>query len=438
MAIDTSTPAVVLFSARHGGLGITRTLGRMGVPVYNVDGLRLVPAFKSRYSKGHFRWDVEDGPGKESIAQLAAVAAKIGRRAVLIPTTDATAMLVANYERELSEWFDFPIPGAGLVRKLTSKREMYFLARKLGIPTAETSFPHDRAEVLAYLETARFPVMLKGLFGKRLEKIAGRRMFIVRDRDELLRMYDAYEDRTDPNLILQEYIPGGDGTEWMFNGYFNRNSDCLVGYTGRKIRQHPAYTGATSLGICLRCDEVDQTTLRLMKDVGYRGIVDVDYRFDARDRRYKVLDINPRVGATFRLFVDENGMDVVRAMYLDLTGQKVEASPLREGRRWIVEDCDLIASFRYMRDGNLRIKEWLKSLRGIQESAIFALDDPMPAAWMALRNLQICLDLATSRGSRRRNRNMGAVQNTSLQWPRSGPGRPLQETANEQATHTAN
>jgi D-aspartate ligase len=402
LEIDASTPAVVLFSARHGGLGITRTLGRLGVPVYNVDVGSLVPAFKSRYSKGKFLWDVEDRTPQESLEFLAGLARKIGRRAVLIPSSDATAMFVADHEKELSEWYAFPKLDAKLARGLASKKEMYFLAKKLGIATAETAFPQSREEVLSYLETAKFPIMLKGIFGTRLGASAGKRMFIVRDRAELLRLYDAYEDQAEPNFMLQEYIPGGDDTVWMFNGYFNKDSDCLVGFTGKKIRQYPVYTGFTSLGICLPCEVVDQTTRRFMKAVGYRGILDIGYRFDARDGQYKVLDINPRVGATFRLFVGKNGIDVVRAMYLDITGQKVEAAPAPEGRRWIVEDCDLISSFRYMRDGKMGLLEWLKSHKGIEETAIFALDDPLPALWMGFRNLQIGVR-STMRGKNGQN-----------------------------------
>ncbi len=124
-----------------------------------------------------------------------------------------------------------------------------------------------------------------------------------------------------------------------------------------------------------------------MKAVGYRGILDIGYRYDARDGQYKVLDINPRVGATFRLFVGENGIDVVRAMYLHLTGQTVNPTAAREGRKWIVEDCDLISSLRYFRDGKLRLRDWIKSYSGIQEAGIFAMDDPVPVLWMGLRNV---------------------------------------------------
>ena len=88
-------------------------------------------------------------------------------------------------------------------------------------------------------------------------------------------------------------------------------------------------------------DEVAALTCRFMRALGYRGILDIGYRYDARDGRYKVLDVNPRLGATFRLFVGDDGMDVVRALYRDLTGQPIPASRACVGRKWLVEDLDL-------------------------------------------------------------------------------------------------
>ena len=182
--------------------------------------------------------------------------------------------------------------------------------------------------------------------------------------------------------MLQEYIPGGDDTVWMFNGYFDTHSDCLVGFTGKKIRQCPIHTGSTSLGICLRNTAVEETTRCFMKAIGYRGVLDIGYRYDARDGRYKVLDANPRIGATFRLFVGENGMDVARALYLDLTNQEVIPSPAKEGRKWIVEDLDLVSSYRYFREGKLSVSEWIRSFRGIEEAAFISTDDPFPVSAM--------------------------------------------------------
>jgi D-aspartate ligase len=392
--VDRSTPVVVIRCSRHGGLGITRTLGRMGVPIYHVDKSSLAPAFHSRYSRGQFIWDADKSPPPETIAFLGKVAARIGRRAILIPTSDSTAMLVADHADALSKWFDFPRMESSLVRALCSKREMYLLARMHGVPTPETAFPRSRDDLAEHLKAMKFPVMVKGIFGVELQRKAGKRMFLVHNRQQLLDLYDAHEDWFQPNFILQEFIPGPAEACWIFNGHFDRNSKATVEFTGRKIRQYPEFGGLTSLGECARNETIAKISRNFVKACGYRGIIDIDYRYDERDGRYKVLDINPRVGATFRLFVGANGLDVVRAMYFDMTGQPVESAPLVEGRRWVVEDCDLLAGLRSFRHGNLTLRDWAKSYRRVAEAGVFAMDDPLPVFWMGVRHARKLWDRA--------------------------------------------
>jgi predicted ATP-grasp superfamily ATP-dependent carboligase len=202
---------------------------------------------------------------------------------------------------------------------------------------------------------------------------------IVRDKTELLEHYERMEDPECPNLMLQEYIPGGEDTSWMFNGYFDENSRSLFGLTGRKLRQHRPYAGITSLGVCEHNATVAETTKCFMAAIGYQGALDIGYRFDARDGLYKVFDVNPRLGCTFRLFVSEGGMDVARAMYLHLTGQPVAAGEPPEGRKWMVEDLDFASSLYYWQEGKLSLVDWLASFKGLQESAFFANDDLRPA-----------------------------------------------------------
>jgi predicted ATP-grasp superfamily ATP-dependent carboligase len=237
-----------------------------------------------------------------------------------------------------------------------------------------------------------FPVLLKGIDGLRLARNTGKKMVICHDLNELLANYELLEDPEKPNLMIQEYIPGGADSVWMFNGYFNSHSECLVSYTGKKLRQSPIHTGATSLGICLKNPSVEESVKAFMKAVGYRGMLDVGMRYDVRDGKYKVLDVNPRIGATFRLFVDTDGMDVARAYYLDMTGQPVKTSAVHEGRRWIVEDMDASASFHYWLERSLTARAWIQSLHGIQEAGYLCGDDPAPAA---LRMMSVARRLAS-------------------------------------------
>jgi predicted ATP-grasp superfamily ATP-dependent carboligase len=264
---------------------------------------------------------------------------------------------------------------------------MQELASRSGVPTARGVVPRSKEDVEKFLETAVFPVMVKATDTKRFRQYTGRTKVTVQTADELLSLYAKFGDTEDPSFLIQEFIPGED---WMFDGYFDGNSECLFGLAGKKVRRFPARTGVTSLGICLRNENVEKTTTRFMKAIGYRGILDIGYRYDRRDGQYKVLDVNPRIGCTFRLFTGADGMDVVRALYLDITGQPVPPPAPAEGRKWIVEDFDLFSALHSWRTGGLKLKDWIDSLRGVQEAACFALDDPLPFLMMGMAD---CFEL---------------------------------------------
>jgi predicted ATP-grasp superfamily ATP-dependent carboligase len=321
----------------------------------------------------------------DSVQFLLNIRRRIEGRPILIATNDETALFLSSHTAALKDHFLFPENNPELVRSLYDKREMYHVAKKLRIPTAETVFPKTREDVVAFARTAQFPVMLKAGDNIAVSRRTGKKMVITRSTEELIRNYDAMEDSRNPGLMLQEYIPGKDDSVWMFNGYFDDKSNCLFGITGQKIHQTPVYTGMTALGVCLPNSVVYEQTCKLVKETGYKGILDIGFRYDGRDRTYKLLDVNPRLGATFRLFVGEDGMDVVRAQYLHLTGQRVPASNMQVGRKWIVEDADVVSSLYYFRDRVLGFSEWISGYRGIQEGAWFSNDDWRPFVAVAAR-----------------------------------------------------
>jgi predicted ATP-grasp superfamily ATP-dependent carboligase len=271
--------------------------------------------------------------------------------------------------------------------------------------------------VRRYGDVLTYPVVLKGIHGTRLEARTGKRMVIVNNPGELLAAYAIMEDPTSPNLMIQEYIQGSDDSAWLFNGYFGGEAECHVAYTGRKIRQNPTYTGMTSYGTCEWNQEIAETTVCFLRAIGYHGIVDIDYRFDARDGQYKLLDVNPRIGASFRLFVTESGMDVARALYLDMTSQPVSLERPKDGRTWMVEDKDLLSSYRYIRDGRLSFRQWITSLRRVDEAGYFSFDDPIPSTYMwgnhvkrklrLLRKYSDTIRPLSTRGSQRPGKSHG-------------------------------
>jgi D-aspartate ligase len=378
----TDTPVLVLRLDHYGALGVIRSLGRLGVPVYGLHRDTQPLALASRYLRGHVVWDLDAEPPARSVERLLRIAEALGGSPILVPTNDETARFVAANAEALRPAFRFQENPSELVERLYNKASMSRLADGLGIPTAKIWLPRSLDELRTLAGSVRFPVMLKGADGIRLSQRTGEKMWIVRDAEELVERWQRAEDAARPDLMVQEYIPGGEDAQWMFNGYFDAHSQCLFGVTARKLRLTPPYTGMTSLGVCAPRPEVESLVARLVEGTGYRGILDIGFRFDARDGRFKVLDVNPRLGATFRLFVGDDGLDVVRALYLDLTGQPVPWSRAWPGRRWLVEDLDLVSSARYFADRVLGPWEWARSFAGVEECAWFASDDLRPFARM--------------------------------------------------------
>jgi D-aspartate ligase len=385
---STLTPILIFGLSRgtfhHGALGIARSAGRLGIPVYRITRERWPPLAFSRYSRGGGA--IPPGAGDDQIIDaLRKCAAKIGR-AILVPIDDVSSVFVDEHQDELSTDFQFPRQTAGLAQALSSKRQMYEMCIAHGVPTPWSAFPQSEAELLELSQHCGFPAVLKCINVGDAPPRAPR-VCIAGDREEMIAAYRTMQGASSSNVMLQEYVPGKPESVWMFNGYFDSGSDCKLGLTGKKIRQSPPYTGVTTLGVCEPNRFVLETTVRLMKAISYRGILDLGFRFDARDGQYKLLDVNPRIGGTFRLFVGANEMDVLRALYLDMTGAEIPPTTLQDGRRWVVDPLDLGSSLVYLRRGDVTPRSWLRSFRGVREAAWFAVDDPLPFLMLWLRLL---------------------------------------------------
>jgi len=394
-----TTPIVILglagLAMHHGALGAMRSAGRLGVPVYLAHDGRRSPLERSRYACGTV--EVSPGDPERSFGVLLRFAAA-HPGAVLLAVDDASALFVEDHGEELARAFLLPPQPRGLARALANKREMHRLCLEHDVATPAATFPCSEAQALEHAARTGFPVVVKRIDAALPAASVpapnvvpasnvvpapvvapAPNVVVAHDRTELLAAYRAMQASGLPNAMLQEHVPGGPAADWMFNGYIDRAGRCPVAFTGVKLRQAPPGAGAATLGVCRDNRELVETAERLLRAVGYRGIVDVDYRRDPRDGRYKLLDVNPRIGASFRLFLAGDGTDVLRAMYLDLTGRPVPSGvPQREGRRWIVEPQDLRYTLANLRRPDLTVREWAGSFRHVEEAAWWAREDPGP------------------------------------------------------------
>ena len=371
---EDGLPVTVLCSAstpfpQHGILGIVRSLGRAGVSVVlaSPEPSRGVPG-ASRYVRAHEPWDLDEG-----VERLESIARRRGR-SILLATDDLTSVMVQDHADRLRQEFVFPVAPHGLAARLLDKAVLAGLALDAGVATPMTAMVSTAAAADAFTLESGFPVVAKGLPGHR----AGRRsVTVVHGREGLVRLL---EEAAPAGLVLQEHVPGSPReVNWIFDGYFDTSGRCRFWATGRKLAQYPVYAGTATHAVTERNEVIGSLVIGFLEGLGYVGPVDVDLRFDARDDRYLLLDVNPRVGGTFRTFVSAGGLDVVRAAYLDLSGFDVPMDPVPDGRAWVWETHVAACVVPYRRDGWLSVRSWLRSLRGVDEGAFVGLDDFRPA-----------------------------------------------------------
>jgi len=370
----SSYAPVVVLAAATTGHGVARSLGRLGVQAYGVYPSRAEVA-RSRFWKGVKVLDVTRPPERTKIANLTRYGTSLPGRPHLIATTDDQARFIARHAALLQDTFLFPDVHHRLVDQLADKRRLYALCRSLDVPTPISYFPENAADLRATAGSLTFPLIAKGT---ETRGSSWHMKEIVHSFDDLARLLALMPPKAYEGFMLQEYLPARPESRWLFNGYFDGSGRCLFGSTAVKHRENPISGGIASLAECRNNSRLMSEASGFLSRIGYSGPVDIDYCYDGVADKYLVLDVNPRVGASFRALVDDRGWDVARAMFADLEGIAVNPGRSLDRRRWLAEHADLVSSLRYARAGQLNFRTWISSIVDVEELAWFARDDPRP------------------------------------------------------------
>lgn len=426
VAFDRSTPLLIVkighYPLHHGGVGAIRTLGRVGVPIYAVTEDRFTPAAVSRHLRDRF---IAPTTGLEDEARLleifTGVGKQLGHPTIVLPTDDEAAVFVAEHADQLSPWFITPNVPPALARRLASKRGLHEACVELGVPVPRAEFPSSLDEVAAFAARASFPVVAKNVdpFGRLSHPVVDFST-VMRTPEHLMELAASWPDA--PSVMLQEYIPREVAEDWIFHAYCDASSECPVAFTGVKYRSWPPRAGVTSYARVVTNHALAEQSADLCRRLGFRGIVDLDWRFDRRDQQYKLLDFNPRVGAQFRLFETTAGIDVVRAMHLDLTGRPIPYGTPIVGRGFSVEILDAPARIAYRLLGSGAAP--VPHSRGHVEPAWFARDDPLP---FFVASARASVPLAAR--VRQLGRQAARKAQTAMLRRRSGTAAPMRAAA---------
>jgi predicted ATP-grasp superfamily ATP-dependent carboligase len=254
------------------------------------------------------------------------------------------------------------------------------------VPAPASARPASRAELLERAAAIGFPVVLKNDAAfERLERPAVHGTTVVADAAALERLADGWTQM--PSVVVQELLPYDRAEDWIVHVHFGGDDGSPLAFTGVKLRSLPPYAGVTAVSLAVENEPLRELAVGFCRAIGFRGIADMDWRLDLRDGLYKLLDFNPRVGAQFRMFDTVDGVDVVRALHLDLTGRPLPIGRQINERRFVVGNLALPAWFGYRR-AHTTVERYEHRRAGGRERAWIAADDPLPGLVCAVRSLR--------------------------------------------------
>jgi predicted ATP-grasp superfamily ATP-dependent carboligase len=382
---ETERPALILGGEWLWGLSMVRSLGRRGVPVY-ATGTK--GSFVS-YSRWHRAVPVEWGEPPYP-ATLADYLPRVSCESmVLVPTSDNWALAVARLPAPLAARFPASLSSRETLEVLVDKGRFAATLERLGVPHPRTvclGLEPDRARLPADAFTDAF---LKPRDSQAFRSRFGVKAVRFRTADEAMaRAREAAAAGLE--VMLQEYLPGPPSHHYMVEGFVDRTGRVCARFVRQRLRMHPPDFGDSTYMVSVPVDRVRPAVDaldRLLAHLSYRGVFEAEFKYDARDGQFKLLEVNARPWY-FIGFAANCGVDFCAMAYRDALGLAVEPVPTYEPGRHCVVGSDRFACWALFREGRLSAWAWLRSWLGAGQM-LFAWDDPIPGFVRILKSLWI-------------------------------------------------
>lgn len=365
----------VVIGGDYQGLGIVRSLGRRGVPVCVLDDERSI----ARYSR--YTATAQLVPSLLAAKDTVKALLDLGRARrlrgwVLYPTRDEQVAALSQNREELSEIFRVPTPGWETVKWLWDKRNTYQLADKLDIPTPRTWYPRS-VEDLSQID-GHFPVALKPAIKEHFIYATKDKAWRADNSAQLRELFArALRHLPADEIMIQDLIPGDGACQYAYCSFF-KQGESVASLTACRQRQHPLEFGRSSTYVeTVESPLLEEYSKRFLSAINYYGLVEVEYKRDPRDGKYRLLDVNGRTWG-YHTIGRRAGIDFPYLLFADQMNRTIEACKGKIGVRWVRLLTDVPTGLVGILSGQIEGRSYLRSLRSCDEEAVFSLEDPLP------------------------------------------------------------
>lgn len=366
---------VVILSCHTTGLGVIRALGSMGVPVivvqYNKGDMGQVSKFVKEIV-------IAPHPDKspDQFIDILVICGKKYPGSILIPADDETLQIVSRNKVDLSRYFTVACTDRTISELFLDKKKTYALAEKSGVPVGRTYVPASVDDLINHSRGMEFPCLVKPCFSHRYFEIFRKKMVIVNDMNQMIAAYREASE-ADVEVMVQEFIPGDDQQGVNYNSYFV-NGAPLVEFTAFKVRLSPPCIGVPSVVVSRQIPEVLDLGRKILVAMNYDGYSCTEFKRDARDGVFKLMEVNGRHNRSTSLAV-QCGINFPWIQYRHLVGEEMPAlRTARSGVYWIDEFKDVPKIFGGAQERTTPYSSFFVPYIKPHVFSVFNWSDPLP------------------------------------------------------------
>jgi predicted ATP-grasp superfamily ATP-dependent carboligase len=294
---------------------------------------------------------------------------------VLFPTRDEQVAALALHACELRKTYRLTTPGWASIQHIWDKRNTYRMAEKLGIPIPRTYYPSS-ADDLAQVD--RFPVAVKPAIKEHFVYATKEKAWRADNPTQLLELYERACKYLPANeVMIQDFVPGDGTCQYAYCAFF-KGGAAVASLVACRRRQHPLEFGRASTYVeTIDLPLLEEYSLRFLREINYYGLVELEFKRDARDGEFRLLDVNGRTWG-YHTIGEAAGVDFPSLLFADQMEQPVETRRGNAGVRWIRLLTDLPTGVMGVLSGQLKLGAYLRTLREYHQEAVFSLEDPWP------------------------------------------------------------
>ena len=314
---------------------------------------------------------------------------------IVYPTDDLQLEILSKLNNKIDNFCFLPFNNKTLTASL-NKLTQYNACRKLNVPCPDFLTICSQDSVQEILKFS-LPFIVKPIKRYDISSDVFRNKIIKTedDRDNLIEQLKKYLDNK-IHFLVSEIIPGDDSQIYAYVAYRDRNGNILNEWSGKKLSQYPDSYGVFASASNQAPKVVTEQGRILLDGLDVFGIAEPEFKYDRRDNKFKLMEINFRSMMWHRVG-NLSGVYLQYSQYLDATGQKVKKTYQNKTKKihFVYLKHEIINVLRRKRYVNVFINNLFKSDKTFL--AVFDLKDIKPCLFDFLKLLKnlggLCLKL---------------------------------------------